>query len=343
MKSKLTAWMMAAVLAAGAFTGFTPVQAAETTGDTAAPAEIQPVYMSGMDEYNSKVTFLWQDIFTLPENGKEKASTVKLVVSADSVVRFDVQSWDNASFSGGSSWGYVYGYTNELMTNEVFSLRYNDGVENNPGNKNAWYVLPKGTYYLKVTAHRNRSFDNPSDFAITTKLAVTAIRTKDAVKVSYKAVKGGFEVTCSNALDTAGNTEINTVWYYPGTWKFGDSKISLKKIEGKEKITVKDAGTYTFVFTNGLYQSSTEETNSVIVTQKIKDTVKPTVSGVANNKTYKKNVTIKFSDKGGGVKSATLNGKKIKSGTKVTKNGSYTLIVKDQSGNKTTVKFKIKK
>jgi hypothetical protein len=74
------------------------------------------------------------------------------------------------------------------------------------------------------------------------------------------------------------------------------------------------------------------------------DKTKPTVTGVKNGKKYKKAVTIKFKDnKGGsGIKKATLNGKKIKSGKKVSKKGKYTLVVKDKAGNKKTIKFTIK-
>ena len=73
-----------------------------------------------------------------------------------------------------------------------------------------------------------------------------------------------------------------------------------------------------------------------------RDKIKPTVTGVKNNKTYKKQVTIKFSDKQSGIKKATLNGKKIKSGKKVKKNGKYTLKVYDKAGNVIQVKFTIK-
>lgn len=72
------------------------------------------------------------------------------------------------------------------------------------------------------------------------------------------------------------------------------------------------------------------------------DKTKPSVSGVKNGKTYKKSVTIKYSD-ASGIKSAKLNGKKFKSGTKVSKSGSYTVSVTDKNGNTRTVKFKIKK
>lgn len=71
------------------------------------------------------------------------------------------------------------------------------------------------------------------------------------------------------------------------------------------------------------------------------DTTKPITN--VKGKTYKKAVTIKFSDAISGIKFATLNGEKIKSGKKVSANGTYKLVVKDKAGNKVTVKFKVKK
>ena len=72
------------------------------------------------------------------------------------------------------------------------------------------------------------------------------------------------------------------------------------------------------------------------------DKQKPTTN-IKNKKTYKKTVKITFKDKISGIKKATLNGKKIKSGKKVKKNGKYTLKIYDKAGNVKTVKFTIKK
>lgn len=47
-------------------------------------------------------------------------------------------------------------------------------------------------------------------------------------------------------------------------------------------------------------------------------------------------------DKTKPVITGVKNGKSVKSGKKITQNGSYTLIVTDKSGNKSTVKFIIK-
>lgn len=72
------------------------------------------------------------------------------------------------------------------------------------------------------------------------------------------------------------------------------------------------------------------------------DRKKPTTN-VKNNKVYKKNVKITFQDKLSGMESATLNGKKLKSGKTLKKNGTYTLKLKDKAGNITKIKFKIQK
>lgn len=99
------------------------------------------------------------------------------------------------------------------------------------------------------------------------------------------------------------------------------NKVSLSK-EGKHKIKAALSTGEKFNYTIGI------------------DKTAPTVN--VKDKTYKKAITLKFSDKLSGVKSATLNGKKIKTGKKVSAKGSYTLKVKDKAGNVATVKFKIK-
>lgn len=68
----------------------------------------------------------------------------------------------------------------------------------------------------------------------------------------------------------------------------------------------------------------------------------PKISGVKNGATYKSKRTIRFSDNYG-VKSATLNGKAIKSGKSISKSGKYRLVVKDYAGNTTRATFTIKK
>ncbi|MGN4128154.1 S-layer homology domain-containing protein [Lysinibacillus sphaericus] len=66
------------------------------------------------------------------------------------------------------------------------------------------------------------------------------------------------------------------------------------------------------------------------------DSTAPTVTGVTNGGAYKDKVTIAF-NKG----TATLNGVSFTSGTKVDKEGTYTLVVTNPAGRVTTINFKI--
>ena len=68
------------------------------------------------------------------------------------------------------------------------------------------------------------------------------------------------------------------------------------------------------------------------------DLINPIVTGVANGKYYKKDVIIHFNE---GI--ATLNGMIINNDSPLSKDGNYTLVVKDSVMNTTTVKFTIDK
>lgn len=68
----------------------------------------------------------------------------------------------------------------------------------------------------------------------------------------------------------------------------------------------------------------------------------PKVTGFRNGATYKKAVVVKYKD-ASKIKSATVNGKAFKSGTKFRKSGHYTITVKDVIGNERTVKLTIRK
>lgn len=119
-----------------------------------------------------------------------------------------------------------------------------------------------------------------------------------------------------------------------------DSTDLLDKVEVNGETVASD---YLFLSAEGLYKITAVDINgnSSKINFRI-DTTKPTVKGVSDSKTYSGSRTIKFSDKGSGIKSAKLNSKSIKSGTVVSKKGSYTLVVTDKAGNKKTIKFKIK-
>ena len=104
------------------------------------------------------------------------------------------------------------------------------------------------------------------------------------------------------------------------------------KVQTGKKIAMAEDGKYTIEVVTK-HSSKTFEI--------IKDATAPKVKGVKNGASYTGSVKIKFSD-ANGIKKATLNGKKIKSGATAKTKGSNTLIVTDKAGNKTTVTFTIK-
>jgi|GEM_PF-7055766 len=88
-------------------------------------------------------------------------------------------------------------------------------------------------------------------------------------------------------------------------------------------------GSYTFEF-----KDAAGNTGSVTATVNNIDKVAPVVSGVANGQTYSTAVAPTFNEG-----TATLNGLAFTSGTTITNNGNYTLMVTDVAGNETTVSF----
>lgn len=155
----------------------------------------------------------------------------------------------------------------------------------------------------------------------------------DKFKATKKAEIEGYKTTKINYVKAKKKKiQINSLY---GFKKINIDKkaVSVGKKTKTKKVTLQE-GKHNIELT-----APTGKTNYKIYV----DGTAPKVTGVANNKTYKKAVTIKFSDKVSGVKKATLNGKTIKTNKKVVKKGSYTLVVVDKAGNKKTVKFKIKK
>ena len=116
------------------------------------------------------------------------------------------------------------------------------------------------------------------------------------------------------------------------------TKNPWKEVIGR-KISIKNQGAYRVYikYTDNAGNFTCDKTVGVVL-----DKVKPTITGVTNKKVYK-SCTIQFNDKLSGIKKATLNGKTIKSGKKVSKPGKYTLKVTDKAGNTKTITFTVKK
>ena len=86
-----------------------------------------------------------------------------------------------------------------------------------------------------------------------------------------------------------------------------------------------------------------DEAGNTAIENFIVDKTQPVVSGVENGGTYPGDVCITYCDNLSGVKSALLNGRPLASGTVLTQNDEYTLLVTDFGENKSELSFKIQK
>ncbi|MCI8608527.1 MAG: hypothetical protein HFE73_02690 [Firmicutes bacterium] len=173
-----------------------------------------------------------------------------------------------------------------------------------------------------------KDFYQPQEFMVST-AQETKKPTVDGVinKKTYNAAK---EVTVNDA------SGIKTAQYKKGA--------KGKKYSFKLAKTFNVNGTYT-IYATDYYGNKTTKSFT------IKDTKKPTISGVTNKKSYSSTRTLKFKDNCG-VKSVKLyrNGKKqtvtsediLLGELEVKKVGSYKVVVTDVNGLSKTVTFKIK-
>lgn len=128
-------------------------------------------------------------------------------------------------------------------------------------------------------------------------------------------------------------------YYNTGITLYVDSSNLLERITVNGQDFATD---YLLISQEGIYDITAIDKNNNLTSIHFGiDTTKPTIKGVAQNRIYRKARTIKFSDKGSGIKKAILNGKKITSGKKVEKKGTYILKIADRAGNQKTINFEL--
>ncbi len=298
---------------------------------------------------------------TIPQvNNVSEAGTVSAIDSREVVISSDTNANIEYTFQlnvACDSWVCLSGnhstaLKNDYSTNKV-SIFTDSAMTNlleecefgwlNPDSKCMW--MKKGTYYVKI--HNSSLFD----FKGKVNILAYAIPIEKVFNVTTNVSKNKVTVSMNNVLGTL----VDYVEYQKGSvslsnvgsqsyWKTkvvadiyngNDNAYVLKSVNEKYSFTAKTNGYYTIMI-----QSGGARYSKVIKVSGI-DTKKPTVKGIKNKKTYKKAVKITFKD-ASGIKKATLNGKKIKSGKKVKNNGSYKLKVTDKAGNTRVVKFKVK-
>ena len=293
--------------------------------------------LSDMDDYDLKAGLTWEIKWNAKESDANSCVRYgQFTIPKDSYVRIKTSTEGKRPDIGWSEDYYIYG--NASMGTAVIS--------HSAAGSDDFYEMKAGTYYIKMEGtftYWTESASNTEKMIIgciakenAVKLTQTPNKTKTAavIKVDEKMMANG-----KGSIKIAeGNNENDINW--------GSYSNDYTDISSTGKYTVKENGWYVVQVTA---ESHATWGKDVYAYRRIKvnciDTTKPVISGVKNNVLYNKSVKIAFSDnKGGsGIKAATLNGKSIKSGTVVTKDGKYTLKVTDKVGNVSSVVFGIDK
>lgn len=297
---------------------------------------------------------------------EDKYDWYKITFTEQGKCNFKFVCTSDPTISGEMYERYVEFYDSDF--NECSSFRYDLAHDANE------------TYYIRVEANvvdHITTMYNPKTYTLT----LTEDTTEEYVGQQHSTMQSAYLLTRGKKVYALGWTDYYPRWFAvkvpsgkKATITFApvadadmneilNSNYHIKIVRGsdneelgrandvKTKFTMRKGGNIEFVgadtyyvYVDGGYSPNSQwySLSYDLTDAKPLDDTKPTITGVKNGKTYKKAVTIKFSDKSG-IRKATLNGKKIKSGTKVKKNGSYTLIVTDKAGNSRIVRFKIRK
>lgn len=212
-----------------------------------------------------------------------------------------------------------------------------------------WYDANGYRYYPNNTVPSNvtliaKWIDENVDWDVkilnTSKIKLS-LHDKNSPDTTYTKFKKPLVLYVKGALTTSEGTS-NAILEYQLVEKGKDVEMKGKewpRVPEDGKITISDHKPCR-LFIRAIVDGTANmyATNGFVV-----DTKAPTVSGVKNKKIYKKAVKIRVSDQVSGVKKITLNGKKIKSGAVIKKNGVYKLVATDNSGHKKVIRFAIRK
>lgn len=159
-----------------------------------------------------------------------------------------------------------------------------------------------GTGKIKFESNKKKSY------SVYVKEPVSLVfRTEKIKKIQWQFVRAG-----KNYKKTAWKTLKGNVWKYHKNITNRVLYIQITDENGNRQI---------------------KKTNPFTIDRK-----KP-VLNIENQKKYPRGTAIRAADKESGIKKITLNGKKVSNGKKLTKKGSYQIIVWDKAGNCTKRKF----
>ena len=298
------------------------------------------VSIDNLDEYNTKAILSWS--CELVSTDREKVSSYSsFTLEENSIVKIGVKYTDITE-----SFYMKYNmsiYSNEAMTKKQLEI---DEYDKEPRT----VYLPAGTYYIEAMGEGLLTKTS----AVRTDVSICALSANKTLSVVSNEDKNKSKATIT--VTQSLGADLKNIQYVYGAY---DEKYNTNHNIWKTPIYNGSNSYYNHIATeltsgntftvnkNGIYtiRVITKDGTAYSIQHKVKglDNTAPKITGIKNGKTYKKAVTIHFSDKDSGIKSAKLNGKTIISGKKVSKKGNYTLKVTDKANNTKIVKFSIKK
>jgi alpha-tubulin suppressor-like RCC1 family protein len=189
------------------------------------------------------------------------------------------------------------------------------------------YNLEPTNQDIMVVASINEGTLNATSHTFTENGSFTFIATDEAGNVSEKTV------TITNIdRNTPSVSGVSQGAYYNSnrTITFDKGTATLNGVQFISGTTISQEGSYELIVTDDA--GNTTSVSFVI------DKTAPVISGVEHNQFYNRDRTITFNE-GSGL----LNGVQFNTGTEVTAEGTYVLIVTDLAGNQTTINFVIDK
>ncbi|GIP23435.1 S-layer homology domain-containing protein [Paenibacillus sp. J22TS3] len=201
---------------------------------------------------------------------------------------------------------------------------------NDPGAPNA-----SGVKQVRFSADGN-SWSTPEPYQSTREYSLTGGDGSKKVYVQFIDAAGNISEAVSDdiILDTTPPTVTGV-----SDQAFYNKYPTISFEEGTGTLDGQPFTSGTEVSAEGKHVLNVKDTagNSTIITFTI-DTKPPVISGVEDGKSYNSDLTITF-DEG----AALLNNEPFTKGSTIQKEGSYTLVVTDEAGNKATVKFTLDK
>lgn len=216
----------------------------------------------------------------------------------------------------------LYDDTNQKILSRSYST---SGSSNNK----IIQILEKGTYYISLSGTTCATNIEVNAVSYSVTISRNLEWTKNNIVVTVHTEFEPYQVLYVNKKVTAAMAGDFTTW---STYRNSNChEVNYNKF------TVTKNGYYTVRIRD---KNNNYSLKGIYV--KNIDKIAPTVTGVANNKSYRAGTVVRFSDKNSGIMRATMNSASFKSGSKVTKKGKHTLKVYDNAGNVKTVVFYVK-